>query len=128
LIPLHEELFQLTKEVNAYDIQSKQSFLLRVFLIIFGNFSVISMLMNMKGVNGISPCCNCKIKAIPIPGNIPSAHYVPLTTDLTGLGRNHVELMADAKRVSGPLHPKRSQCFVARSQRLQQFLTALVPN
>jgi len=30
--------------------------------------------------------------------------------------------------LSGPLHPKRSQCFVARSQRLQQFLTALVPN
>ena len=100
LIPLHEELFQLAKGVDTYDIRSKQSFLLRAFLlIIFGDLPAISMLMNMKGVNGISPCRNCKIKAIPIPGDTPSTHYVPLTTDLTGLGRNHVEMMADAKRV-----------------------------
>ena len=100
LIPLHEELFQLAKGVDAYDIRSKKLFLLRAFLIIiFGDFPAISMLMNMKGVNGISPCRNCKITAIPIPGDTRHTHYVPLITDLTNLGRNHVELMADAKRV-----------------------------
>jgi len=100
LIPLHEELFQLTKGVKTYDIQSMKSFLLRAFLILlFGDFPAISMLMNMKGVNGISPCRNCKITAIPIPGDTNHTHYVPLITDLTNLGRKHVELMADAKQV-----------------------------
>jgi len=100
LIPLHEELFRLAEGVRAYDAQSKSLFLLRAFLlIIFGDFPAISMLMNMKGVNGISPCRNCKIKAVPIPGDTRSTHYVPLTTNLTNLGRNHTELMADAKRV-----------------------------
>jgi len=100
LIPLHEELFQLAEGVRAYDARSKSLFLLRAFLLlIFGDFPAVSMLMNMKGVNGISPCRNCKIKAIPIPGDTRSTHYVPLTTNLAGLGRNHTELMADAKRV-----------------------------
>ena len=100
LIPLHEELFQLAKGVDAYDIQSKKSFLLHAFLLlIFGDFPAVSMVMNMKGVNGLSPCRNCKITAIPIPSDTNHTHYVPLTTDLTGLGRNHMELMADAKWV-----------------------------
>ena len=87
LIPLHEELIKLAKGVHTYDIRSRNFFLLRAFLlIIFGNFPAISMLMNMKGVNGLSPCRNCKIKAIPIPGDTSSTHYVPLTTDLTNLG------------------------------------------
>ena len=100
LIPLHEELFKLAEGVKTYDIQSRSMFLLRAFLLlIFGDFPAVSMLMKMKGVNGISPCRNCKIKAIPIPGDTNSTHYIPLTTDLTNLGRNHMELMADAKRV-----------------------------
>ena len=110
LIPLHEELLRLAKGVHTYDVQSKSFFLLRAFLlIIFGDFPAISMLMNMKGVNGISPCRNCKIKAIPIPGDTNSTHsthsthYVPPTTDLTNLGRNHMEMIADAKRVDEAL-------------------------
>ena len=100
MIPLHEELFKLAKGVDAYDAQSKQFFLLRAFLlIIFGDFPAVSMLMNMKGVNGISPCRNCKLTAIPIPGDTNHTHYIPLTTNLTNLGRKHTELMADAKRV-----------------------------
>ena len=100
LIPLQEELYQLAEGVKAHDIQTKQLFLLHAFLlIIFADFPAIAMLMNMKGVNGISPCRNCKIKAIPVPGDTSSTHYVPLTTNLTDLGRNHVEMMADAKRV-----------------------------
>lgn len=57
------------------------------------------MLMKMMGVNGILPCRNCKIVAIPIPGDTNQTHYVPLTTDLTGLGRSHMAMMADAKGV-----------------------------
>ena len=87
LIPLQEELYQLAKGVEAHDIQTKQLFLLHAFLlIIFADFPAIAMLMNMKGVNGISPCRNCKIKAIPVPGDTTSTHHVPLTTNLTNLG------------------------------------------
>ena len=57
LIPLAEELFQLATGVKAYDALSRSPFLLRAFLlIIFGDFPAVSMLMKMKGVNGISPC------------------------------------------------------------------------
>ena len=102
LIPLHEELFRLAEGISAYDAQSKSLFLLQAFLLlIFGDFPAISMLMKMKGVNGISPCRNCKIKAIPISSETSSTHYIPLTTNLTNLGRSHAELMADAKRVNG---------------------------
>jgi len=100
LIPLHEELNKLAEGVKTHDTRSRSLFLLCAFLlIIFGNFSAVSMLMKMKGVNGLSPCRNCKIKAIPIPGDTNSTHYIPLTTDLTDLGQNHMELMADAKQV-----------------------------
>ena len=100
LIPLHKELFQLAKGVETCDVWSMRLFLLHTFLIIiFGDFPAISMLRNMKGVNGISSCWNCKIMAIPIPGDTNHTHYVPLITDLTDLGRKHVELMTDAKRV-----------------------------
>ena len=74
--------------------------LFRAFLIIlFGDFPAVAMLMNMKGVNGISPCRNCKIVAIPISSDTNRTHYIPLTTDLTSLGRNHVELVAAARQV-----------------------------
>jgi hypothetical protein len=100
LIPLHEELFRLAEGIRLHDPQSRSDFLLRAFLIlIFGDFPAIAMLMHMKGVNGISPCRNCTIKAVPIPSDTCSTHYVPLTTNLTNLGRNHVEMMAEAKRV-----------------------------
>ena len=99
LIPLHEELYKLAEGVKTHDALSKSLFLCAFLLLIFGDFPAISMLMKMKGVNGISPCRNCKIKALPIPSDTKSTHYIPLTTDLTDLGRNHLELMADAKRV-----------------------------
>jgi hypothetical protein len=57
------------------------------------------MLMKMKGVNGLSPCCACTIKAIPIPGDTNRTHYVPLSTNLDGLGQSHEELMRQAKEV-----------------------------
>ena len=102
LVPLAEELFQLAAGVRAYDILSQSVFNLRAFLlIVFGDFPAISMLMKMKGVNGISPCRSCKIKAIPIPVDKgrTGTYYVPLSVDLTDLGRSHGELMAQADLV-----------------------------
>jgi len=102
LTPLAEELFQLAVGVGAYDVLSKSHFNLRAFLlIVFGDFPAVSMLMKMKGVNGISPCQSCKIKATPVPtdGNRTGTYYVPPIVDLAGLGRSHRELMAQADLV-----------------------------
>lgn len=102
LIPLAEELFQLAAGVRAYDTLSGSTFILRAFLlIIFGDFPAVSMLMKMKGVNGISPCRSCKIKAEPIPsdGNRTGTYYVPPSVDLAGLSRSHGELMAQAELI-----------------------------
>ena len=102
LAPLAEELFQLAAGVRAYDTLSQSVFNLRAFLlIVFGDFPAISMLMKMKGVNGISLCRSCKIKAIPIPVDKgrTGTYYVPLSVDLTNLGRSHGELMAQADLV-----------------------------
>ena len=99
LIPLAEELFRLAAGVKAYDALSKLPFLLRAFLlIVFGDFPAVSMLMKMKGVNGISPCRSCKIRAEPVPTdkNRTGTYYVPPSTNLAGLGRSHRELMAQA--------------------------------
>ena len=39
---------------------------------------VISMVMRMKGHNGIIPCRMCLIKVVCIPGSKGTTHYVPL--------------------------------------------------
>jgi hypothetical protein len=99
LIPLAQELFQLATGVEAYDVLSSSRFRLRAFLlIVFGDFPAVSMLMKMKGVNGIFPCRACKIEAVSVPtdSNRTGTYYVPLSTDLAGLGRSHGELMAQA--------------------------------
>nr|GAT47398.1 predicted protein [Mycena chlorophos] len=44
----------------------------------FGDIPAVSMLMRMKGHNGISPCRMCNIKALPVPNAAGNAHYVPL--------------------------------------------------
>ena len=100
LIPLAEELFQLAAGVKAYDVLSSSHFNLRAFLlVVFGDFPAVSMLMKMKGVNSISPCRSCKVNAVSIPGEKKRTYYVPPSIDLTGLGRSHEELMAQAELV-----------------------------
>jgi len=102
LIPLAEELFQLAAGVETYDVLSNSRFKLRAFLLlVFGDFPAVSMLMKMKGVNGISPCRSCKIKAVPVPtdNGRTGTYYVPPFVDLTGLGRSHEEMMAQADLV-----------------------------
>lgn len=100
LIPLADELFQLASGVEAYDVLSKSTFNLHAFLLlVFGDFPAVSMLMKMKGVNAVSPCRSCSITAVPIPGERSNTHYIPLDTNLAGLGRSHCELMEQAKEV-----------------------------
>jgi hypothetical protein len=50
-------------------------------IVIFGDIPAISMIMCIKGHNGISPCCMCKIQGICIPSSWITTHYVPLNRD-----------------------------------------------
>lgn len=93
LWPFLQEIFHLACGVKALDILTKTFFLLRVFLIVvFGDIPAISMLMRMKGHNGISPCRICEIKGIRIPGDRSTIHYVPLNraTHPAVQGNNHL--------------------------------------
>ena len=79
LWPVVEELLDLSSGVRAFDVTAPAMFSLRAFLIhAFGDMPAISMVMRMKGHNGIIPCRMCLIKAIRIPGSKGSTHYVPL--------------------------------------------------
>ena len=74
-----QELLHLAIGVHAYDSLSAEFFALRAFLIlVFGDIPAISMVMCMKGHNGLSPCHMCEIKGIRIPGSSNPIHYVPL--------------------------------------------------
>ncbi|KAF8982143.1 hypothetical protein BDQ17DRAFT_1394109 [Cyathus striatus] len=53
--------------------------MLRAFLIaVFGDIPAVSMVMHMKGHNGISPCHFCEILGLCIPNSHITTHYVPL--------------------------------------------------
>lgn len=74
-----EELLELSAGVRAFDVTTETMFALRAFLIlVFGDMPAISMVMRMKGHNGIIPCRMCLIKAIRIPGSKGTTHYVLL--------------------------------------------------
>ncbi|TFK62580.1 hypothetical protein BDN72DRAFT_776911 [Pluteus cervinus] len=54
-------------------------FLLRAYLIlVFGDIPAISMIMRIKGHNGIIPCRMCKITGLRVPDARATTHYVPL--------------------------------------------------
>jgi hypothetical protein len=77
--PVISELNQLQLGVRAYDGLSRELFLLRAYLIlVFGDIPAVSMLMNMKGHNGFSPCRMCKIIGVNTPGSCATTLYVPL--------------------------------------------------
>jgi hypothetical protein len=75
-----EEMLQLANGVRTFDIIESEFFMLRAFLILaFGDIPAISMLMRMKGHNGICPCRMCTITGLRVPGDTNNmAHYVPL--------------------------------------------------
>ncbi|KAK1223587.1 hypothetical protein PQX77_013537 [Marasmius sp. AFHP31] len=69
-------MLKLARGVLAHDISKEQMFMLHAFLIVvFSDIPAISMLMRMKGHNGILPCRMCKILAIRNPSE--KVHYVP---------------------------------------------------
>lgn len=79
LWPLVQELRRLSLGVSTHDAMTEDIFRLRAFLIlIFGDIPAVSMLMNMKGHNGTSPCRMCSIKAIRNPDPSQKTKYVPL--------------------------------------------------
>ena len=84
IYPLVRELLQLAMGVSAYDALSRSLFALRAYVIAaFGDIPAISMLMHMKGHNGLCPCRMCEIRGIRIPDSRNKTLYVPLSR------RNH---------------------------------------
>ena len=68
IYPLVCELLQLAIGMSAYDALSRSLFILHAYIITgFGNIPTVSMLMHMKGHNGLCPCWMCRISSICIP-------------------------------------------------------------
>ena len=67
IYPLVQELLELATGVSAYDALSRSLFALHAYVIMaFGDIPAISMLMHMKGHNGLCPCRMCEIQGIGI--------------------------------------------------------------
>ena len=115
LWPLIKELLRLAAGVRAFDILTSKVFALRAYLIlVFGDIPAVSMLMRMKGHNGISPCRMCEVVGLRTPQSRATTHYVPLdrqnyphaapgaikSYDPNNLPlRHHATLMAQAEEV-----------------------------
>ena len=105
LWPLYDKLVDLAKGVKTLDLQSREFFKLRAYLLLaFGDIPAISKLMSMKGHNGCSPCRSCEIKGMTKPGE--GVHYVPLRrTDNSSYDprdlpyRSHQEFIKQASKV-----------------------------
>jgi hypothetical protein len=79
LWPLVEELLKLEAGVTAYDGRNEEYFILRAYLmLVFGDIPAVSMLMQMTGHNGYTPCRMCSIHGIRVPGQHPCPYYLPL--------------------------------------------------
>jgi hypothetical protein len=76
--PFLEEMLQLMNGLQTYDALSEEYFRLRAFLLlVFGDIPAVSMIMQMKGHNGMCPCRMCSIIGLRIPGSDASTYYVP---------------------------------------------------
>jgi len=74
------ELLKLKIGMSAYDALSRSLFTLHAYIITgFGNIPAVSMLMHMKGHNGLCPCRMCSIRAIHIPDSQNKTLYMPLS-------------------------------------------------
>jgi Transposase family tnp2 len=79
LWPLVEEMLELVAGVIAFDLLSLSAFVLHAYIIIvFGDIPAVLLLMQMKGHNGLVPCCFCKIQGLKVPSPRATTHYVPL--------------------------------------------------
>jgi hypothetical protein len=80
LFPAVEEFLLLEKGVSAYDSLTSALFVLRAYLIVvFGDIPAVSLLMRMKGHNGLCPCRMCEIVGVRNPESSNNTHYVPLS-------------------------------------------------
>jgi hypothetical protein len=79
IYPLMKELLKLAIGVSAYDALSKCLFALHAYVIAgFSDISTVSMLMYIKGHNGLCLCQMCKIQGICISDLQNNMLYVPL--------------------------------------------------
>jgi tnp2 family transposase len=77
--PLVQELTQLELGVKAFDAISQTLFLLHAYpILVFGDIPAMSLVMRMKGQNGIKPCRICNIKGVRFDSR---TNYVPLRRD-----------------------------------------------
>ena len=110
---LVSELLELAAGVSTYDALSRSRFDLHAYVItVFGDIPTVSMLMHMKGHNGMHPCRMCSIHGIRIPDSQTTTHYVllshcnlPMSADVDEYRpeelplRTHNEFMVQAKKV-----------------------------
>jgi Transposase family tnp2. len=76
--PAMKELIRLALGVDAFDIAEQMHFSLCAFLIlVFSDIPAVSMVMKVKGHNGLLPCCICKIQGLRVPNTCATTYYVP---------------------------------------------------
>ena len=79
LWPSLQELLCLAHGIRSFDALKGSLFTLRTHLIVvFGDIPAISMVMRMKGHNGVSPCRMCEVQGLRAPDQPGTTHYVPL--------------------------------------------------
>lgn len=77
--PMIMELLEFLAGVPTFDAEQDELFSLHAYLIAaFGDIPAISMILRMKGHNGIFPCRMCLIKGVRVPNTRNTSHYVPL--------------------------------------------------
>lgn len=77
--PMVEELLSLMVGEPTLDGQRQIMVALRAFLILCGgDIPAVSMIMNIKGHNGYSPCRMCKILGVGVPNSSSTVYYCPL--------------------------------------------------
>lgn len=120
LWPLLQELHRLATGVRAFDILTSTLFSLRAYLILaFGDIPAVSMIMHMKGHNGISPCRMCEIVGLRVPNSRATTHYVPLDR------ANHPSVPADTVHVydAANLPLRNHKTLLAQANEVQSALT-----
>jgi len=140
IYPLVRELLELAIGVSTYDSLSRSLFALHAYVITgFGDIPAVSMLMHMKGHNGLCPCRMCSIVAIRMPDSRNRVLYVPLSRRnhpaQTGVVeyhpanlplRSHDRFMAQAKEVeSAPTEIRREELAKAYGIKGTPLLSAL---
>jgi hypothetical protein len=120
--PAIVEFLKLMRGVNAFDGLSKKFFSLRAYLIaVFGDIPAISMLMRMKGHNGISPCRMCGILGLRIPDSRATTHYVPLDRSRHPNVINNAAAVSSYKPTDLPL--RTHDQFMAQAREVQSAPT-----